>query len=350
MKILQVMPDFELAGAQTMLENLVMELKKIDENEILICSFYNCHSKITERLENEGFKIIYLNKKRGFDPFIIGKIKKIIDSFKPDIIHTHRYSLEYVYPAFKKSKFNDLCIIHTIHNIANKEVPKWLSFFQKKLFKNNKVVPVAISPNIKKSVVNYYKLDSTKVPMFCNGVNLQNCIVKKRYRKKAKIILHIGRFSEAKNHEGLIDIFNEFTKRYNDIYLYLIGTGKLYPNIKEKVDQLNLNNKVKFLGNQGNCYKYLNEADIFVLLSKYEGMPMTIIESMGTGLPIVASPVGGVSDIITNEVDGFLPSTPEETVNTLSMLINDGKLCKKIGLNAKKKSINYSSVIMAKDR
>lgn len=96
MKIVQVMPDFGLAGAETMVENLSCGLAA-EGCDVLVISFFDLHTAITERIENRGIKIKYLGKKRGFDPSIISKMRKIIKAYQPDVIHTHRYVLPYAF-------------------------------------------------------------------------------------------------------------------------------------------------------------------------------------------------------------------------------------------------------------
>ena len=79
MKIIQVMPDFGLAGAETMVENLSCGLVA-EGHDVLVISFFELHTAITERIENSGIKIEYLGKKRGFDSSIVSKMRKIIST------------------------------------------------------------------------------------------------------------------------------------------------------------------------------------------------------------------------------------------------------------------------------
>ena len=122
MKIIQIMPDFGLAGAETMVENLASGLVA-EGHDVLIISLYDLHTAITERLENKGIKIEYLGKKRGFDPSVILKMRKIIKKYQPDVIHTHRYVLPYVFLASMGLKIKR---VHTVHNVAQKEQTKLL--------------------------------------------------------------------------------------------------------------------------------------------------------------------------------------------------------------------------------
>lgn len=344
LKVLQVMPDFGLAGAEVMCENLVAELIKKEQVEVRIISFYNKHTSITDRLEKKGVKIYYLDKKNGMDFSIVNRIKKVLLEFAPDVIHTHRYALQYLMPAVKLSKFKGK-IVHTVHNVAEKEVPKRLQFFQKRWFKKGKVIPVAISDEVKKSIINFYQMDESKVPLAYNGIDLSKCIVKQNYEKTG-IILHIGRFEEQKNHEFLIDIFSELLKSNKDLKLFLVGDGYLRPSIEEKVSKLGLSEKVIFKGQLSECYSIMNIVDMFILPSKWEGMPMTLIEAMGTGLPCLATPVGGIPDMITNETDGFLANDLDEFVRYAEKVENDCKLREKIGRAAIKKVKMFSSLEM----
>ena len=92
----------------------------------------------------------------------------------------------------------------------------------------------------------------------------------------------------------LISAFSELVKARPKAELWLVGDGPNFDKAKRQVSDLGLEKNVKFWGLQSDVFKFLNEADVFVLPSKYEGMPMTLIEAMGSGMPIIASDVGGV--------------------------------------------------------
>ena len=109
------------------------------------------------------------------------------------------------------------------------------------------------------------------------------------------VIGHIGRFNTQKNHEFLIDIFNEFHKRNSNSILVLVGKGNLEDKIKDKVKKLGLANNVLFLGVRKDIPELLCAFDLFLFPSFYEGMPNTVIEAQTTGLPCL------ISDSITEE-------------------------------------------------
>lgn len=103
------------------------------------------------------------------------------------------------------------------------------------------------------------------------------------------VVLHVGRFAKQKNHEMLIDIFNEVVKKTPNSVLLLIGNGELFDVCKSKVENLGLIDKVKFLGLKNNVYDYMQAADCFVMPSVHEGLPIVAVEAQATGLPCVLS-------------------------------------------------------------
>lgn len=343
-KILIVIPNFGLGGAETMCENLINSFD-LQKYELLIVSFYNERTAITDRIEKKGHKIIYLNKHKGIDISMIIKLKKIINNYKPHVIHTHRHVLEYVVPAVKISKHKKIKIVHTIHNIATKEVRKTLQVLQKIWFKKNIVIPVAISELVRDSIIERYNIKN--VPIVYNGIELKKCIVKKDYKFQYKI-LHIGRFSEQKNHIEMIDIFENCLKKNKKLKLILVGSGELFEEVEKIVKEKELENNIILQGKLEECYNIINESDIFILPSKWEGMPMTIIEAMGSGVPCIAYPVGGIPDMIDDGIDGFLPKTKDEFIDKVLELSENEELRKNIGKKSVIKSKEFSAIEMCK--
>ncbi|PGM87436.1 glycosyltransferase family 1 protein [Bacillus cereus] len=118
-----------------------------------------------------------------------------------------------------------------------------------------------------------------------------------KLHKDAFVIGHVGRFAYPKNHTFLIDIFAQLIESRPKSILLLVGDGPLRVEMEKKVEKLNLTNRVKFLGIRSDINRLLQAFDIFVFPSIYEGLPVTLIEAQGAGLPCV------ISDNITQDVD-----------------------------------------------
>ncbi len=344
MKIMQIVPEFTLGGGEIMAEKLICSLKK-SGNEVIAVSMYNYHSAITDRLESNGIRVEMLNKKSGFDFKILIRFYKLLKKEKPDVIHNHLYSLKYVIFGAILNKVP--VKIHTVHNVAIKEVG-WISRKLHKLFfKWFHVVPVGLTKLIQESIAKEYEIPLERVPFVLNGMPVDDYIKKEDY-EAVKIVLHVGRFSEQKNHIGLINAFEIIHKKHPEIMLVLVGAGELEEKVKKIVKEKDLQDVVVFKGTLHSVKEEMHKADIFCLPSNYEGMPMTIIEAMASGLPIVATDVGGVPDMITDNEDGILcQNTSTAIADALERLIESSKLRSKLGKNAIVTSKKYSSDIMA---
>lgn len=345
MKIIQVLPFFGFGGAETMCESLIYELKSLG-HDVIAVSMYDYHSDITDRLERSGVGIRYLNKKSGLDLSLISKMKRLFKAERPDVVHTHLYAPKYAFPAAIACKVPHK--IHTIHSIATKECG-FLDRKQNKLFfKLFGIVPVALSELVQDTVVKEYHLAKNKVPVVFNGVNLSKCIQKTDYSTQEKFkVIHIGSFQSVKNHAGLIDSFKIFNSKYPCSELDLIGYGELEDNIKNYVAEQGLLGCVNFLGKQSNVAEFLNKADVFCLPSFYEGIPMSIIEAMGTGLPIVATAVGGVPDMLTNDIATLTQVDTNEIAAAFERYYLDASLREKHGQAVLERALAFSSQIMA---
>lgn len=111
------------------------------------------------------------------------------------------------------------------------------------------------------------------------------------------VIGHVGRFAHQKNHSYLIDIFAQFHSNYPNSVLVLVGEGPLRSDVDQKVKALKLNDKVRFLGIRSDIERLLQAFDVFVFPSLHEGLPVSLIEAQGAGLPCL------ISDVISQEVD-----------------------------------------------
>jgi len=330
-----------------MCENLTYALKNLG-HQVTVVSLYAERTPISLRMEEAGVTIRYLDKKLGLDVSMVSKLKKIMLEEQPDVVHTHLDVIKYAAAAAKLAGVKKC--VHTVHNVAEKEAEgRVQKIINSTYFKLGWSVPVALSPEVRKTIAAFYSMEEAAVPMVYNGVDLSRCLPKEEY-SQARTLVHVGRFNEQKNHEGLLKAFQLITKKYPDCVLNLLGDGELREAMEQLAAQLGIENQVHFLGSQSNVYPYLQEADIFLLPSKYEGMPMTIIEAMGTGLPIVATKVGGVPDMIRHGESGLLTgSQPEEVCQAVVTLMADADLREKLGHRAKEESRRFSAEFMAEE-
>ena len=345
MRIIQIMPEFGLAGAEIMCETLTYELRKMG-HRVIVVSMYDTRTPITERLESAGVDVRFLSKKAGLDLSLYGKLRKLFKEEKADVVHTHLYAPKYAFPAAMLAGVK--IRVHTVHNVAEKEAGRADRKLNHFFFRRCGVVPVALSDLVCDSVVKVYAMDKDAVPVIQNGVDLSKCLPKKEYGRIGNFkILHIGRFSAQKNHDGLLRAFAQFHEKYPDSELWLIGEGETKESSQAFVAEQNLSESVKILGAQSRVHGFLHDADIFTLPSLYEGVPITLIEAMGTGLPIVATAVGGVPDMLDAESALLVPVDVEKIAQAFETYYLQDALRQSHGKEARKRAERFSSVTMA---
>ena len=346
MKVIQVIPAFRLAGAEVMCESLCVALKNAGVDVIAV-SLYSENTAITDRLDKKGVRIEYLDKKPGFDASVIIKLVHLFKKEKPDVVHTHIYASKYALPAAAIAGVKKK--IHTVHSMAQKEQGSLGKKVNTFLYRHCGVVPVALSSEVKKSIGEVYGLQESIIPVVYNGIDLSKCIRKNDYEANGVFtIVHVGRFMKVKNHKTLIRAFARFAEKKESIRLQLLGEGELLDEMKDYAEKLKVADKVEFLGLQSNVYPYLNKADVFCLPSEYEGVPMTLIEAMGTGLPIVASNVGGIPDMLVNGENALLVEPNYVAVEkAIEKLYNDVEFRIRLGNAAALRSEEFSAKVMA---
>ncbi|MBP9989136.1 MAG: glycosyltransferase family 1 protein [Ruminococcus sp.] len=272
------------------------------------------------------------------------KYKKMLFEFfevhpEYQIVHSHMSELGYF--AFKEAKAHGVkCTICHAHNFPNFESE-------------------TLGEKLKHLVRNYFKLRIRKYTdrMFACGeeagiwlfgkynnhkfIRMNNAIDSQKFRWNEKfatqlrremaiddnfVLVHVGRFNPQKNHNFLIDIFNLVHYHNPDAILLLVGNGELEERVKQRVDLLGLSENVRFMGLRDDVEEILMAADVFVMPSLYEGLPVSIIEAQATGIKCVISN-GVPSDcIITPNVDVInLSETDGIWANTILKYANGYK-------------------------
>lgn len=227
-------------------------------------------------------------------------LKKLFKKNNYKIVHSHINTLS-VFPLFAaKCAKVPVRIAHS-HSTTNKK--EWKKNFIKQILKPfSKIFATdyfCCSELAGRWLFGNKIYDEGKVYLLNNAIDLEKFKYNKKIRKEKRkelgikddtlVIGHIGRFVAQKNHTFLIDIFNEIIKKNNNTVLILAGQGPLIDEIKEKVNNLGIENNVMFLGQRNDANELYQAMDVFVLPSLYEGLPVVGVEAQASGLLCVLS-------------------------------------------------------------
>ncbi len=310
MKIVQIISGLANGGAEKFTIELSNELGK--NNEVTLITFRDIDEQmIFPKWINENVQVLELGKKSGFSVKLYYQLFKILKKINPEVVHFHLdATFKYVFLMafiFTKAQF-----IFTIHS---KPIPSNISIFKK----INKIIPtkknvkyVCISKNI------FYKFKEMfpKTTFYCieNGVTkliptenllkVQKEINNFKNNKETKILVSVGRLDKFKNHILLQRTLNNFP--YENVKAIVIGEDPNNDVLYSEELKKNTTPIVQFIGKKENVADYLFCADAFVLTSLFEGLPISALEALSAGLPILTTPCDGMIDLIQNDINGFI--------------------------------------------
>ncbi len=217
---------------------------------------------------------------------------------------------------------------------------------------------VVVSSRIKKNLSHIGKVNTKKITVILNGIQVNKDLVD-RYQARKSLgwsqkdltLVSIGRLSKPKGHKYLIDALPEIIDKHPNTMLYIVGEGKLRKKLEKQIDNHNLKKNIVLLGFRTDIYEILRASDLFVMPSIWEGLPLALLEAMLMECPIIVSDVEGIDDVITHNVNGVI--TPSKDVGNLTesilMLLGDSDKRLKMGKEARKHVLeNFSEEEMCK--
>lgn len=319
MRILHAITLAELGGAQSVVINLCNKAAE-EGHEVFVAS-----GKEGEmwHLLSEKVQPIYLSHiQRSIHPLKDLKawweLRKLYRKIRPDVVHLHSSKMG----ALGRLAFPSTKIIYTVHGFDSIRVAFRKFLLVEKFLKNAVKYIVAVSRYDENNLKN--EGISNKVAMIYNAISDNRntfpmegpdlmAETLEKIKKNNKIVMCIARLAPPKN----FNLFLSIAEKYSDKGIHFVWIGNKTP-----VDTQKLNN-VSVLGEIKNAQKMLRFADVFLLSSNYEGLPISILEALCFGVPVVASAVGGIPEILDGKNGFAVENTVEDFVQAIDKIVYD---------------------------
>jgi glycosyltransferase involved in cell wall biosynthesis len=305
LRILQVVPSLATGGAERFAVQLMTELVGRGLEVVGVSLYGRQGTPVEDLAHSNGLNVQYLGKKRGFDPRMLFRLAKVVRDFGPDLIHTHMHALRYALPAILRWR---VPAVHTIHSIAEREahlIGRWVP----RLLFPKIVSPVAIAAEVQSSIRRVYGTGSVLIPNAIPVAKYRQPEVGRRDWRKSHgfeendiLFVSVARFDPVKNHSLLLRAFAGGPARYPRTHLVLAGDGTLRDQLQRMTKSMGLQGRVHFLGVTTDIPGLLGASDVFVFSSDYEGSPLSVMEGMSAGLPVIGTAVGGVPEMVPGSV------------------------------------------------
>ena len=345
MKVLHVIARMNVGGTATYLFNLLEGLEKSHVETKLILGNVPDNETEDSRVEQLDYQRIP-GLSRAIAPIrdllVRRKLLEIVKDYQPDLIHCHTFKAG----LLVRSKKTSIPIIHTFHghHLYDPDYGKFarllLNGIERKLARrSNKIL--TIGSRVGEELLGVGIGKKSQYQSIAPGVRVPKISDRSKIVERFSLhpnrlnVLWMGRLTRVKRPDRVIEI----AKHYPEVNFIMAGDGELREELEAKAEE-----NVHFLGVQSSDEMF-SLADIVLLTSDSEGMPLTLIEGQMAGVPAIATDVGSVSEIVENEVTGLVTSTQiDQITSSLGRLLGDSMLRSTVAKNARERALDRFSI------
>lgn len=338
-------------GLENGLVNLINNLPTEKYRHAVVCM--TDYTQFRERIKRDDVDIYCLHKKEGKDLPVYLRLWKLLLRIKPDVLHTRNLSaLEAQLPGYLAGIS---CRIHGEHgrdveDIDGKNLKHTLL---RRLFRVLVQRYIPMSQNLEQWLIQHIKVSPQKISQIYNGVDTTKFrpVVEKKdltqlpesFRRDDLIIIGtVGRQEQIKDPTTLLQAFVGWTKTNpeaaENTRLVLIGEGRLHRSLQQAASKAGIADRVWFAGDRTDIAQLMQTFDIFVLPSINEGISNTILEAMATGLPVIATRVGGNPELVIHGQSGYLieSQNPQALVEAIKFYVDNFDMARQHGAFGRK--------------
>lgn len=356
-RVLQIIDSMKTGGA----EGLLLELcKGLVRRGYRVSVCYNTPGPRSTEFEGEGIETFRLRPFARVDPTLVVRLMQVMHRDPPQIVHTHLFKSD-MHGRFAARASGVPVVFSTLHNndIWARRLPLGRLYGLTARFTD---CLIAVSDQVKRYHVRYTGVPADKVVTIENGIDCSRFFTESqpgaRVRGQlgispdAPLFGAIGRLVPQKNHAMLIRAAAEIVRVLPNARFLVVGEGPLRSELEEQAGKLGLIPTVVFAGLRPDIPAVLSALDVLVFTSKWEGLPLALLEGMAAGKPVVATAVDGVLDVMVDGATGLLapPDGTEALVHACLKLMEEPALRMQMGNAGRSRVLERFSIDSMIDR
>ena len=319
-KIAHITLSMGVGGAEMLLLNLLRNIDSDQYVNTVVC--LDEGGDLLQRVHDLNIPIIVFNRRAGIDWKLVFKLARFFRANKFDIVHSHNQGAHF-YTALAAKLAGVSAIMTTEHSRHRIEESRKRRIEKRVLaMLTNKWVTV--NQELADLSIKNEFLNPDKVTVISNGIDYELFSARSlmvgglkeslMIPKNAKLIIMIARLHPVKNHGLLLDAYSCLREKYPNLHVLLVGDGESRDNLEKHVHRIKAVDNVHFLGHRENIRNLLWISDIFVICSKSEGLPLSLLEACAAGVPVVITKQSNRAGFVEN---GKLGTVCEGTANGL---------------------------------
>jgi glycosyltransferase involved in cell wall biosynthesis len=279
-RVLQIINSLHAGGAEALLKNFVLQMRKNKKMQIEICVLYS-NGIFKKEIKNKGISIWDLGLKSKYDLRGIIKLISLINRGKYSIVHVHLFPANLFGSLASLFLPKNIKFIFSEHNVYNRRrLFKIFTILDTFIYSRYYKI-ICVSKQVQVALIEWLPKLKRKIIVISNAVpvpDLSNWSPIKKYD-----ILFVGRLTKAKGVDILLKAINILKEKYQmEIKAAIVGEGYLEEELKGLVVKLGLEKEVEFLGVRRDIERLMKSTQVFVLPSRWEGLPLTILEAMSS--------------------------------------------------------------------
>lgn len=301
MKILHIIDSLGTGGAEKLIVDTVPILVE-KGNKVDVLLLNGEKTPFYTELESRNCCTIYSLGESFYNPLYIFKIIPYL--FKYDIVHVHLFPAQYFAALAKIFCKKRQKFIFTEHSTTNRRLENnKFKIIEKFIYRFYDSI-ICITPEVKKVLIQKLAIPNDKLIVIENGVNIDKINEAKPLKREQMgykhddiLLIMVAGFREQKDHDTLIKTLSFLPEKYK---LILVGGGEREKNIRLLTTSLGLQNRISFLGIRSDVYSLYKMCDIAILSSHSEGFGLVAVEAMACGIPLIASNVPGLAQVVSD--------------------------------------------------
>ncbi|MCG7926915.1 MAG: glycosyltransferase [Candidatus Thiodiazotropha taylori] len=330
-------------GAESQAFKLIIESKL---NGIDTCVVVFNKTKLYEMLKRSNVDVFSIDEASNTILSSILKLRRILKQKHIDIIHAHGIK-EHLIGGIAAKLVGGCKVVRTHHGLGRlnaNRLLRSLELLNSKLFSD---ALIAVSKDLEQQLIGKGHPKS-KISVIHNGIDCRSVTPARSIQEvrdaldideHARVVGTLGRMVPVKGHKYLLQAQQWLLSSGVDCVVVIAGDGPLMEETKQLAAELDIEAQVRFLGHVDEAYDILSAFDIFVLTSLHEGVPISILEASCLGVPLVATAVGGVTEVIEDGVNGLLiaAKSPTECADACARIFGDSSVKTGLSENARRK-------------
>jgi glycosyltransferase involved in cell wall biosynthesis len=301
-----------VGGAEVLAARLARQLQ---ESYRFVFACLDEQGSLGEELEKQGFRVEVLGRRQGVDCQCAWRLARFLRQERVDLVHAHQYT-PFFYAAAARWLYRRPPVIFTEHGRHYPDYPRRKRILLNRFLLERRDRVVGVGQAVRSALIANEGLPADRVEVIWNGVDLApfaNGLCRRQAVRKeigvegaCLVLLLVARFDYLKDHATAVRTLGRVVHQLPGAQLVLIGDGPGRRAIEESIREQNVADHVRLLGARTDVARLMPAADIFLLTSISEGIPLTVIEAMAAGLPVVATRAGGVPEVVDDGCSGLL--------------------------------------------